>query len=704
MKRGILAALITCAGLSGACSDTEVQTGIAGLSGTYDLTLVNDLVFVTSADQDELRVLDLSANPKQFIPAPNPLEALAIPVLDRPDSLTRDVGYDAEGDDVAGPYVYARSSGASRISVVAAERERLKQVALLDTASLVTAFAARSPGDVAGKTTSTLYYAIQDPDIALGTDTGGARIIRQELPGPDQGVGDATTRPAPEAVFCLEPGESVQSMTVMREPGQLAIATRRASGRSGRTLLITDAGPLATCTQPTAPTADLSAGFNNVPVRFLTTHPRAQVSSTETLAASRYVFGILDETSCGGTRACSGVLAVDTASSPPGQTARDISGAPMLPIFPDRGLPTGLALVPDARLRVRLSVGEDIVGVPLLGIMPSSGGTITLFSGNDLRQFDLDVPNTTLPAGQQGGGPAFTVVLRNRNEVSTGLTGEPLTALISQVEVTQNPARNGVFYEGSVPTSLYRLVYQGALPGLVSLSRDPENPRRFEAEAASAGLARAGDFIVLENVDTECATALTVAAVEPVTGTSRVRFVLNESEPVPPECTSLSQFTVRAGGSQPFVLLDSSDTFLSRDVVGTGSYSTPTDYFFHPRDFYTDDDGRPETPKVPDLINYPQPPPPLLIRVRSVGPELQRGDRYVVSLTSGIRTYVFGVSNATAGAGLGFYTLPGAVAASRSGGTGLAYIAYPSADGVLQVNLQELVDNANNSRGLTPFE
>ena len=698
MKRGTLAALITCAGLTGACSDTEVQTGIAGLSGTYDVTLVNDLVFVTSADRDELRVLDLRANPKEFIPAPNPLEALAIPVLDRPDALTRDVGYNEEGADVAGPYVYARSSGSSRISVVAAERTRLRQVALLETASLVTAFAARSPGDVAAKTTSTLYYAIQDPDPALGTDTGGARVMRQELPGPDNGVNDPAIRPAAETVFCLEAGESVQSMTVLAEPGQLAIATRRASGRSGRTLLITDAGPQASCVQPTAPTADLSAGFNNVPVRFLTTHPRVALSSTEDLAASRYIFGILDEASCGGTRACSGVLAVDTTSSPPGQTARDLSGAPMLPIFADQGLPTGLALVPDARLRVRLSIGEDIVGVPLLGIMPSSGGTITLFSGNDLRQFDLDVPN----AEGAGGVPAFTVALRDRNESTTSLTSEAVTALTGQVEVTQNPAQPGIFYEGSVPNALYRLVYQGALPGLVSLGRDPEDPRRFEAEAANAALARSGDLIVLESVDTECATALTVAGVEPVTGTSRVRFTL--SEPVPPECATLGRFTVRAGGTQPFVLLDSAGGFLSRDVTGTTRYSTPTEYYFHARDFYTDDDGDPLTPPVPNAIDYPQPPPPILVRVKDVGTGLQRGDRYVVSLTSGIRSYVFGVANSVAGAGLNFYTLPGAVAASRSGGTGLAYIAYPSADGVLQVNLQELVDNASNSRGLTPFE
>ncbi len=690
MKRGTLAALITCAGLSGACSDSETQSGIAGLSGTYDLTLVRDLVFVTSADRDELRVLDLAPDPNQFVPAPNPLEALAIPVLDRPDSLTRDVGYNAEGLDLPGPYVYARSSGSSQISVVAAERQRLMEVARLDTASLVTAFAARSPGDVAGTTTSTLYYAIQDPDPAFGADTGGARVMRQDLPGPDA-IGDAAGRPAPTQVFCLQPGESVRAMTVMRQPGQLAVATRSASGRAGRTLLISDTGPLPDCLQPTAPTVDLSAGFNNVPVRFLTTHPRVKVTDTNIIPASRYVFGILDEAACGGARACSGVLAVDTAptdSSPPGQTARDASGAPMLPIFAERGLPTGLALVPD----VRTGGLED--RVPLLGIMPSSGGAITLFSAHERRHFDLDTAK-----------PSYTAVLRDRNEAVPALPPATVGALLDNLLVTQNTARDGTFYEGSTPNALYRLVFQGALQGLTALDRDAEDPRRFEGEAAAADRvkARAGDLIILENPDTECATALPVAAVEPVPGTTRVRFTLGDSVVIPEECAGLPQFTLRAGGSQPFVLLAESGEFISRDVVGSATPALETEYYFHPDGFFVDHDSNPQTPPVQDPLAFP-PNPPLYVSVERVGPELQRGDRYVVSVNSGVRNYIFGVATTSAGSGLGFYTLPGAVAASRSGGTGLAYIAYPSADGVLQVNLEVLRDNVANAGPLTPFE
>ncbi|WP_343073579.1 hypothetical protein [Pyxidicoccus fallax] len=678
MKRGPFAALLTCATLAGACSDTEVQTGIAGLSGTYDVTLVNDLVFVTSSDRDELRVLDLLANPKQFVPAPNPLEALSIPVLDRPDSLTRDVGYNAEGADVPGPYVYARSSGSSQISVVAAERTRLVQAARLTAPSLVTAFASRSPGDVAGTATSTLYYAIQDPDSSLGTDTGGARVMRQDLPGPDAIAGAAL--PAPVAVFCLEPGESVQSMAVMSAPGELAVATRRASGRSGRTLIITDTGPRADCLQPTAPTADVSAGFGGYPVRLLVTHPRVVVSTTRTLAASQYVFGILDEVSCGGRPECTGVLAVDTSTPTRAERARDISGAPMLPIYPAAGVPTGLALMPNAivRLAPEGSAVQSDAQVPLLGIMPSSGGGITLFAAHNLRQFDL------------AGTPSVAVQVRDDNEVPlpSTETNNVQARLQVLVSVTQDPTLAETrLYEGSVPNAVYRIIYQGILPGLATLPRDVNDPRRFEAEAANAGQARVGDLIVLEGPGTECATAQTVTAVEPVPGTTRVRFAIGDTDVIPAECAGLPTFTVRAGGDQPYVLLDTSDAFLSRSVLGT-PFSVPTQYFYHADTF----------------TSFPQPPPPLNIRMTGVGGgELQRGYRFVVSVSSGVRNFVFGVDNSL-GTGLGAYTLPGAVAAYRQEFKNLAYIAYPSADGVLQVNLQGVVDNVANSLPLVNFE
>ena len=63
------------------------------------------------------------------MPAPNPLEALSIPVLSRPSSLTRDVHYvdpnpggNILSHEINGPWVYATRSGGAEISVVASGR------------------------------------------------------------------------------------------------------------------------------------------------------------------------------------------------------------------------------------------------------------------------------------------------------------------------------------------------------------------------------------------------------------------------------------------------------------------------------------------------------------------------------------------------------------------------------------------------------
>ncbi|QDE97036.1 hypothetical protein BHS05_14925 [Myxococcus xanthus] len=688
VKRGTLALLLASAGLTGSCSSTDVTTGFAGLSGTFDVTLANNFVFVTSSDRDELRVLDLASNPRTFVPAPNPLEALSIPVLDRPDALTRDVAYNAEGNDVPGPYIYARSSGSSEVSVVASARDQLRQVARLQAASIVTAFAARSPAEGSGGP-STLYYAIQDPDGIFSADTGGARVMRQELPGPDAlQAAEPATIPEPVTVFCLQPGESILAMTMLAGQGQFAVATRQASGRSGRTLLVTDSGPIADCLQPSAPTHDLSEGFGNVPVRLLVSHPRIVIPNVEAINAGRYIFGVRDEASCSAARECSGVLAVDTESSPPGQTARDLSGAPMLPIFPAGGLPTGLALVPDAPLRIVLDDGSTPpLTVPLLGVMPSSNGYISLFSASDLRQFDLS-----------GASARSSVALLDSNEQPVVIETADL------VTVTQDQTlQSTVLYEGSVPNGFYRIIYQGALPGLSGLPRDLSTPRLFEAEASAAASARAGDIIVLEGPDVLCAVDLPIASVEPVAGTTRVRFAIADSQEIPTDCASLTRFTVRAGGDQPFVLFNEAGTFLSRDVTGASSYSIPTEYFFHADTFYFDDDSNPQTPPVPNLSKFPQPPPPLRIRVAAVGREVRRGDRYAVTVISGIRNYIF-TPDSTAGTGLAFYTLPGPVVAAQDRSAKMAYIAYPSADGILQVGFEGLTDNRAQSLALVPFE
>ena len=135
-----------------ACAQ-QTGTSRANLIGTHDLVLVDqhqgDLlaartynpesdafilvgvpsryVFVTSADTNELRVLEnyrTGLVGRGFVRAPNPLETLAIPVLDRPTMLAVDEGRNADGARVTGSYVYAARPGGAEVSVVSVAKHR----------------------------------------------------------------------------------------------------------------------------------------------------------------------------------------------------------------------------------------------------------------------------------------------------------------------------------------------------------------------------------------------------------------------------------------------------------------------------------------------------------------------------------------------------------------------------------------------------
>lgn len=704
--RGTLAVLLACAGLSGACSDTDVTTGIAGLSGTYDLVLSNDLIFVTSSDNDDLRVLDLVGDPRSFIPAPNPLQALAIPVLDRPDALTRDVGY-VNGADVAGPYVYARSSGSQEISVVAAERTRLVEVARLRTGALVTAFAARAPAGEGAP--SVLYYALQTPPAgAAGFPCPAGSVMRQELPGPDA----LSEGPPPAAVpvFCLNPREAAAALLVMPQAGQFVLATRNTTNLPpalpGRTLLLSESAPGG----PASIAVDLSAGFEGSPVRVLATHPQVTrvpnnpetpQDETEILTAGRFIYGVRDEASCGATAQCSGVLAVESAT---GARANDLSGAPMLPITVP-GLPTGLAIVPEGRVRLRLTNGTGgIAIVPLLGILPSSTGAISLFNASDRRSFDLnpDVASVALEVRSV----TEAVVDRGVPDLNTVVNVEQVVEYVDPANPSRKAVRRTLF-EGSIVDAVYRIVYQGVFPTAAAQPRDLAAPTLFEVNQPTDPRQQMapGDVITLEGDDVVCATDLVVTAVVPTTA-GRAR--LETATEIPPDCANLPRFSVRASGTQPFILIDEAGTLLARDIAGaTAGYVIPTSYFFHPAGLRTatvEVDDVADVPPGPwQVPAFPETPPDLVIRVAvpTVAGRLVRGDRFVVGLSSGIRTHTFFVDTGPE-FGLAFYTLPGPVVAAP--GSDLAYIAYPSADGILQVNLGDVVDNVPNGIQLDSFE
>ncbi len=659
MKRLILALALGAAGLL-SCSEAETFTTAAGISGAYDLTLVNRLVFVTSSDTDELRVLDLDANPRDYVRAPNPLEPLAIPVLDRPLALARDVAYDVNGQEVVGQYVYVRSAGSQEISVVGAAPELLRQVRRLVAPGIVTALAGRGP--LTEGEPSQLFFATQAAE--------GARVWRQELARPD--VLESTTPPAPVLVAQLQPGETAQALLVL-PANQLAIATRSAAGRGGRTFRV----------DVTAPDQVTELRFG-APVRQLYTHPRVTILAGREsrpelrLEAGTRVYGILDEAACGGRSGCSGVLAVDSAT---GQVSRELialrderdannqpiisgyrEGVQMTPITVGAALPTGMTIAPNAQLLVVQGGARVIDLFPLLGILPASDGRITLFDAVELRHFDFD------PAAA-----AAAIELRNAAEQPKDPNNTGRTLLTAEV------------VNGATQTDVYRLFYQARLQGLSGLGRaagtsTPFEVPRVEAERASL---QPGDILVLEGDGGACATELSVGQVVP--GTTSTTLV--PSTPIPPECADLPRFSVLAGGAQPFVVFSATRGVLGR--MGTGQpFTVAGPYFRHPD----------------EQVGLPSP-VQVRLTLSELDPRLARDDRYVVATNGAFVPFIAEVNRVDSTLGLGEYRLPASVVFTKAqDGTDFAYFAYPSADGILQMNLEQTYFDQLNDVGLRTFQ
>ncbi|WP_147447012.1 hypothetical protein [Corallococcus sp. CA054B] len=717
MKRGFLAALLLSgASLALACSDTTSTAGAAGLSGTYDVVLSNQLVFVTSQDRDELRVLDLTRTPREFIPAPNPLEPLAIPVIARPDSLTRDVGYNDKGEDVSGPYIYARSSGGRGISVVAADRARLNEVTRLATGQLITAFAAHAP--VAEGAPSVLYYALQTrPESAeqLCGPFGGGVVMRQDLPGPE-GF-DAAALPPALPVFCLKPADTVMSMITLparaNVTDSLVVAIRNVSGTSRLVRVVADGASVEIPykrPRPALYTVPDYSDLVDIPARLVATHASYKVSDTVTEPAGRYVFVVLDELTCNSSD-CEGVIALDNGPDPLAPSAapvlaRDVTGAPMLTLRPSAGLPTGLTLRTGLEVReLRADAVAYLTPIPLLGLMPSSDGRITLFRADERRPFNLDRDSEGNPLNS-----SVIAELRDNNEVARADQFPGITVTQPGCpQVTDATNATAFLCNGTVPNGTYRFVFQGVLPGLVGLSRDltQEDPALLiETPLVASRGVIPGDSIILANNAGACAAVIPILRLEDQ-GNGLTRLFPDLSDPAvaaaAEPCASYPLFSVRAGPNvKPFVLYsgaETSDSYLQRlNVDEAYTVSSFLDYYYHPNGF----DLGLEPPKSPTTY-VPAPLTLTLTPTIGAGSRLNPGDRYVVALLPRFRRYVFGVDTSQS-SNLAVYTLPASVVATDVDGASLAYVAYPSADGVLQVALESITDNLDNLTYLRAFQ
>lgn len=341
-----------------ACQQTTI-TNSARLVGSHDVALVGKHLVITSADTNELRVLDTATS--RFVLAPNPLETLTVPVLDRPTSLVLDEQW-TNGARSAGSYVFALRPGASEVSVVwvdpADAGVGLYEVKRIPFAAPLTAAAAARVDQQV-----TLFVATFDGERG--------QLVQLALPG---APGELRAKPvtalvaATTTVASFDRAPAVELIVVPPLPQRraggapfcqsqlcVAAALREASGRTGAVRLI-DPGT----------GRSVSAAFPG-PVRQLATH-----ANGGGLPAGQHLFGLLDEAACGSS-ACGG-MAVAVL-----REATD-EGFPALaePLRTGNALPMGLSVgVGAAPNGAEGGEGDEIVGVITRG-----DGTLLFFDGS----------------------------------------------------------------------------------------------------------------------------------------------------------------------------------------------------------------------------------------------------------------------------------------------------------------------------------
>ncbi len=712
-------AAAACLALAG-CSQTA-SAPLANMSGTRDLVTVGDFLFVTSSDRSELRVLDLvppiqrSDEPTrklEFVSAPNVLEPLSIPVLDRPTALARDVRYPSaalpEGQlavasevaEVEGPYVYAMSEGSPEISVVGpisaaeADARRFAELRRFREAAPVTAIAARGAQNSGDP--SRLYIAL--------FDGARAEIRFRELPGLDQlGAADeASLASRSLGIFndVLLPNEAVVALLPLPDPNKLVVATRSAEGRSGRTLEIDTV-------------LKTSRVYNfPAPVRILATHavavepvpaptdavpnPDPSIPRPVVLRAGRYVYGVLDESSCRDrfqpdsnhpaavTPPCRGVMAVDSNT---GEIAHQIIGGkdagPMLPIGFGTSLPTSMILVSNAR--INQPSGGGSLEYAVVGFVTVATGQIVLFEASALRAFDIQP--TRVVNGETVGVPTVGVLYR-KADGTEGTYPDHGLRTTSQTD----PKSAVTVSEGSTLNEIIGVTLRGLIPGWVGLNATPTDPHQLPlAPGAPIGRLRPDDGLELASTDGACTGQVRVASV--------TAAAITTVEALPPSCVGRPiRYAVRAAPGA-----DNKDTthelwVVAGEVSGyLGRVKNNSEFLPEVTRYYT----------RTDTYNAMFPAPQIHFYMEDGSPDFQTGDRFELITTSGFAPYsvTFDLSyDATFAAGL---AVPSAIAYRHGVYDGKerwrVFISYPASKGLLEVNLPTLAPGAQNTQNYVPY-
>lgn len=495
---------------------------------------VNRYLFVTSTNTNELRVVDLksptgTAVVRGPLPAPNPLETLSIPVLDRPTSLMIDTRYEA-GVRRKGSLLYAMRQGGAELSIVGVEPTELREIRRLPLPAPITSMANLQGADGSHLWVSTF-------------DGANAAIVELALPSSAKGLHARTTASLVNALSTRLriSGSSVVAMLAIpglptravggrafcADPAKacLVVATRPVSGAGGKTVLV-DLSTLES----------VELAFPG-PVRALTTSSRVDANDTNPLPGE-VVYGTLDEGACG-SPACGGLSAVDTRGSVATNfPILSVDGAPTSPLRWSDGLVRGVSIVPKAIVRSTISDG-GLATLDLLGVMTMSNGQIIFFDARTVSLIDLDRTPSVLGSGWFLGGEDGGAWLEGPAIESGSATSATLKATIS---------------DGALRDQTLSVVWQAELTPPGGLTVGALDTASFSAPGLAARF-QVGDRVSFSG--TGCAEAA-------ITSVSGDRAVFSPIR----SCTA-NAVTVRAGGQTPFVIVGSADGYLGRAAPGS---------------------------------------------------------------------------------------------------------------------------------------
>jgi hypothetical protein len=568
------------------------------LDGTYErVGIPSRFLFMTSADTNDLKVLENSQPEvpaaRTFAPAPNPLETLSIPVLDRPTMLAADEGRNKEGSRVTGPYVYAARPGGAEISVVSVAKRRQLTGKPFSTPAPVTAISGFMEVDLTAEVlqtpmppTTSVYIATWDGEFAAVYSASLPTNSPDDLAKLDfQRVALIAGTPI-TAMLVAAPlaTRTVDGAPFCASKPCLALSTRVNSGVGGESFMIDPR---------TGQSIDLT--FSG-PIRKL-------VSS----ANNARIYGVLDEQACGGP-ACGGIVAVDVSTGttstgfPP---SRDVTGTPMVPLRTGDGLITGLT-VGSFHLDVRGGQNSGSIaqrpetmatdGGPAgqlggnvlqpyqeLGAFASSSGVITFFSGfagsiidYDPRRSAVSAANVNLPGTLADGGLSFTGPDGGSIGTNTSFNVETAagdTWRVSTVVTSDEPNSTWTIdiSDGYLQSQSIAFIYEGQVPGLVSLPTTAADGVRLTTNGLETR-ALVGDVVRIESGDSttgyeECGRT--------VISTIGAGFI--EVAEAPAACANRVRFTVRASGAKPIVVAADVEGYMGRWAPGeTLTYNRPS--------------------------------------------------------------------------------------------------------------------------------